>query len=89
MDIFLPESFNHSIFVNFCLNILYGGKLPSYCYYDDDYELDIFYNNVTEAEKLTIYVHLVNNKYINPEIITQSQFIQNFRTTIESFCINN
>jgi len=86
MDISLPEFFNHYIFVNFCLDILSGGKLPSYCYYDDDYDLDTFYDNVTESDKIKIYIHLVENSYINPEMITQTHFTQTFRNTIESFC---
>lgn len=89
MDISLPEFFNHSIFVNFCLNILHGRKLPSYCYYDDDYDLNLFYNNITETDKIKIYVYLTEKDYINPEIISQIYFITNFRNTIESFCSNN
>ena len=79
---------NHFTFVNYCLTILYGNNLPSYCYYDNEFELNTFYNDITEKDKVTIYIFLVRNSFINPKNITQTQFTQNFRTTIESFLSN-
>ncbi len=76
----------HYIFVNFCLDILSSRKLPSYCYYDDNNQLNTFYENLTENDKIKIYTYLVENGYINPEIIIRTDFIQNIRKHIESFC---
>jgi hypothetical protein len=86
MDYQFEEPIQHYIFVNLFLNILSESKLPSYCYYDSDDELHIFYNNLTNEDKQKIYKYLINNKYINQKIITIDHFIANTRTLIESLC---
>ncbi len=75
---------SHYMFVNFCLDIIVGKKLPSYCYYTDDSEVDTFYNNISKKDKITIYNHLIENKFIN-STISENHFINNIRTIIESF----
>ncbi len=82
------DNFTHYLFVNHCLNIISEKKLPSYCYYDDNSQLDTFYDNITMGDKQTIYKYLVNNKHINPFVITETHFIANTRRLIESFCVN-
>lgn len=80
------ELLQHYLFVNFFLTLMYGTKLPSYCYYDSNDELHLFYNSLSSINKQQIYKYLVDNKYINSTIITERQFISNTRSLIESLC---
>lgn len=77
------DTSNHYLIVNQCLNILHG-KLPQYCYYEDNSELHRFYNNITRTEIKTIFTKLVEEKIINSEVITLAHFLTNFRRIIES-----
>ena len=55
--------FTQYIFVNLCMNKLYG-KLPSYCYYDDNNNLDNFWNKLEEKDYEVIYNYLLELKLI-------------------------
>jgi hypothetical protein len=55
--------FTQYIFVNMCMNKLYG-KLPSNCYYDDNHELDNFWNKLETKDYEVIYNYLIKLKLI-------------------------
>ncbi len=61
--IFNFSSDEEYLFVNFCLNMLYN-KLPSYCYYFDNSELDNFWNNLSDEEVKMIYDYLCSKNQI-------------------------
>lgn len=67
-----------SSFVNICLTELYG-NLPSYCYYDSNDNLSIFWNELKSHDYSKIYSFLLMNNYIVKNIkYTRRQHVQYF-----------
>ena len=56
-----------------CMNKLYG-KLPSYCYYDDNHELDNFWYKLENKDYEVIYNYLVKLKLIQQENINDINY---------------
>lgn len=71
--------------INLFMTILYG-ELPSYCYYESDAECYNFFESIDPGDILKIYDILVAGGYINQNIITSVDFMNNFESYIESFC---
>jgi hypothetical protein len=66
------------LFVNELLTFLYG-KLPSYCYYDSNNDLNNFWNNLKETEYDNIYNYLIKNKnFIGNDNKTKKENIINY-----------
>ena len=71
--------FTQYIFVNMCMNKLYG-RLPSYCYYDDNHDLDNFWNKLENKDYEVIYNYLLELK-----LIQEDKIINNYKEIVLDF----
>jgi len=67
-NLYYPPIDSHSqyIFVNNCLQILYG-KLPSYCYYKPNDNFNNFWNKLNDNEFDEIYSYIIESYYITED----------------------
>ena len=80
----------HFEFVNFCLNLLHG-KLPSYCFYDDDLDAMKFWDELSDEEYETIHIYLTEFNYIDDlDPVNEEMSIKNqVMTFVDTFFISD
>ena len=83
----LFNSHTKYIFVNQCLHKIYNCKLPSFCYYTDNDDLDDFWSHLSNDDYKTIYEYLVDIKIIKD--VNNSDYKQIVLDFVTNFFIDD